>query len=183
MWFQFQEDVGDRSQLFYGFPVVPWGPPDVARIAVDAAKRHITDPDQREANRVDPSDIANTQQFVKDRVAGVDSTVPVFNSTCLQTNVFGMYPAICFLPITNHHADNMFVLDQIPARYLKGGEEQSVVVFTAGWAMKFVPLLGRALKELAINKHSKYALDQFKITRKEPKTQESLIMEYNDMED
>jgi sarcosine oxidase/L-pipecolate oxidase len=97
MWFQFQSDVENRSQLFYGFPVLPWGPPDVARIAVDAATRQITDPDDRQVNIIDPSDIANTQDFVKERVAGVDSTVPVFNSTCLQTNVFGRLPLASYL--------------------------------------------------------------------------------------
>jgi hypothetical protein len=49
--------------------------------------------------------------------------------------------------------------------------------------MKLVPLLGRASKELAIDKRSKYAPDQFKITRKDPKTQESLIEKCNDKED
>jgi sarcosine oxidase/L-pipecolate oxidase len=71
----------------------------------------------------------------------------------------------------------MFVLDHVPSKYLKGGPEKSVVVFTAGWAMKFVPLLGQALKDLAIDGHSRHALDQFKITRKNPTTHEALIIE------
>ena len=37
MWFQFMNPTdGDPalSNLFYGFPTVPWGPPNLARIAV-----------------------------------------------------------------------------------------------------------------------------------------------------
>lgn len=59
----------------------------------------------------------------------------------------------------------MFVLDYVPQRYLNGGPEKSVVVFTAGWAMKFVPLLGKALAEMALNGESEYARPEFAITR------------------
>lgn len=59
----------------------------------------------------------------------------------------------------------MFVLDFVPEEYLQGGAKDSVVLFTAGWAMKFVPLLGRALKDMALYGHSDFALDEFKIER------------------
>ncbi|KAH6623319.1 hypothetical protein F5144DRAFT_582947 [Chaetomium tenue] len=149
MWFQFAPDKDGRSQLFYGFPTLPWGPPNVARIAVDAATRRIKDPSERQTNVVNPDDIKDTQEFVKNHVVGVDSTVPASTLTCLQTNVF----------------DNMFVLDYIPKRYLGKGLEKSVVVFTAGWAMKFVPLLGKALAEMALAGASEYARKEFSITR------------------
>ncbi|KAK3313026.1 hypothetical protein B0H66DRAFT_631959 [Apodospora peruviana] len=151
MWFQFAPDKNKRSQLFYGFPTVPWGPPNVTRIAVDAATRRIKDPSERLANVVNPEDIRDAQEFVRSHVVGVDSTVPAFTLSCLQTNVF----------------DNMFVLDYIPQEYLCGGAEKSVIVFTAGWAMKFVPLLGKALAEMALHGKSKYARDEFAITRKD----------------
>jgi sarcosine oxidase/L-pipecolate oxidase len=61
----------------------------------------------------------------------------------------------------------MFVLDYVPQKYLNGGPEKSVVVFTAGWAMKFVPLLGKALAEMALNGESRYAREEFSITRKD----------------
>lgn len=91
MWFQFAPNKDNRSQLFYGFPTVEWGPPNLARIAVDAATRRICDPNDRQTNIISPEDIENTQQFVKDHVVGVDSTVPAFSLTCLQTNVYGGY--------------------------------------------------------------------------------------------
>jgi sarcosine oxidase/L-pipecolate oxidase len=89
MWFQFAPDKDGRSQLFYGFPTLPWGPPNVARISVDAATRRIKDPSERQTNVVNPDDIKDTQEFVKNSVVGVDSTVPASTLTCLQTNVFG----------------------------------------------------------------------------------------------
>lgn len=49
MWFLFAEDDEEgHSQLFYGFPPLPWGPPDMARIALDAAKRVVGDPAHRQ---------------------------------------------------------------------------------------------------------------------------------------
>lgn len=71
----------------------------------------------------------------------------------------------------------MFVLDFVPERYLKGGKKKSVVVFTAGWAMKFVPLLGRALKDMALSDDSNYALPQFAMTRKDEKTGKGIIID------
>ena len=70
----------------------------------------------------------------------------------------------------------MFVLDYVPKKYLKGGEDDSIVVFTAGWAMKFVPLLGRALKEMALDGKSKYARPEFSMLRKD-KNGQGIIVE------
>lgn len=71
----------------------------------------------------------------------------------------------------------MFVLDFVPEEYLCGGPKDSVVVFTAGWAMKFVPMLGKALADMALHGRSKYALDEFAITRKDPKTGKGFIVD------
>jgi len=71
----------------------------------------------------------------------------------------------------------MFVLDFVPEEYLGGGAKDSVVVFTAGWAMKFVPLLGKALAEMALHGRSEYAREEFAINRKDPKTGNSIIVE------
>ncbi|OTA99142.1 hypothetical protein M426DRAFT_68352 [Hypoxylon sp. CI-4A] len=161
MWFQFApDDEEDNSKLFYGFPTLPWGPPNVARIAVDAAKRRILDPNDRQGSSVSSEDIRNVQDFVRDHIPGVDATVPASMLSCLQTNVF----------------DNMFVLDFIPKEHLRGGPQDSVMVFTAGWAMKFVPLLGKALAEMALEGKSQYALKEFAITRKDPKTGKGIIL-------
>ncbi|KKY38290.1 putative fad dependent oxidoreductase [Diaporthe ampelina] len=159
MWFHFAPDKGGRSQLFYGFPTLPWGPPNVTRISVDAATARIKDPSERRTNVVNPEDVRDTQDFVKQHVVGVDSTVPAFTSTY-----------------------NMFVLDYIPQEYLRGGPKNSVVLFTAGWAMKFVPLLGKALADMALRGGSEYAQEEFYVTRRDAKTGKGIIVEEKDTE-
>lgn len=60
--------------------------------------------------------------------------------------------------------DNMFVCDFVPET------NKNVLIFTAGWAFKFVPLLGIILKDLAVKGHTeneifKEALEHFKFDR------------------
>lgn len=71
----------------------------------------------------------------------------------------------------------MFVLDFVPEKYLKGGPKDSVVIFTAGWAMKFVPLLGIALKDMALYGRSEFARPEFSILRTDPKTGKGIIID------
>lgn len=59
----------------------------------------------------------------------------------------------------------MFVLDFLPEKYLKGGPEKSIAIFTAGWAMKFVPTLGKALSEMVLQGGSEFKKEEFSITR------------------
>lgn len=59
----------------------------------------------------------------------------------------------------------MFVLDFLPEKYLQGGPEKSIAIFTAGWAMKFVPTLGKALSEMVLQDNSEFKKDEFSITR------------------
>jgi sarcosine oxidase / L-pipecolate oxidase len=161
MWFQFQSDSTRNgkpvSNLFYGFPAVPWGPDNLCRIAADFATNVIADPDERAYPVISSEDLENTREWIHKHVLGVGPhPLPVFAGTCLQTNV----------------SDNMFVLDFVPERYLNvstGDEDaaKSIVIFTAGWAMKFIPLLGRVLKELLLNgQTSEYNISHFSIDRK-----------------
>jgi sarcosine oxidase/L-pipecolate oxidase len=143
MWFQFLDPTGGdpaKSNLFYGFPNVPWGPPNLVRIAVDNAVNVITDPDQRQIAPA-ANDLAITADFVGRHCVGVDVR-PNFCGTCLQGNV----------------PDNMYVLDMLPGH-------DNVSIFTAGWAFKLTPLIGRVLAELALDGTSQYDISQFKITR------------------
>lgn len=71
----------------------------------------------------------------------------------------------------------MFVLDFLPQQYLQGGAEKSVAVFTAGWAMKFVPLLGRALRQMVNDGGSEFALPEFKITRHGSTAEDTILEE------
>lgn len=148
MWFQFADPTdGDpaKSNLFYGFPTVPWGPPNLTRIAVDNAVNVITDPSQR---RIAPAanDLQITADFVRAHCTGVDDR-PNYSGTCLQTNV----------------VDNMYVLDFLPESVGEGHDR--VAVFTAGWAMKFVPVIGQILSQLVLEGSTTWDISHFKITR------------------
>lgn len=76
----------------------------------------------------------------------------------------------------------MFVLDYIPQEYLHGGPKDSVMLFTAGWAMKFVPLLGKALAEKALCGGSEYARTEFSITRRNNSTGKGIIVKEKEVE-
>ena len=149
MWFQFVDSTGGdpaKSNLFYGFPTVPWGSPNLARIAVDNAVNVIANPSERKISPA-ANDLQITADFVAKHCIGVDDR-PNYSGTCLQTNVI----------------DNMYVLDFLPPSV--GGGYKNVVVFTAGWALKLVPLIGKILSELVIDGATTYDISNFKITRK-----------------
>jgi sarcosine oxidase / L-pipecolate oxidase len=147
MWFQFVDPSGEpaQSNLFYGFPSVPWCPPNLVRIAVDDAVNIIKDPNDRQFA---PSahDLAITSAFVGSHCVGVDVR-PNYSGTCLQTNV----------------ADNMFVVDLLPPSV--GPGHQNVALFTAGWGFKFTPLIGRVLSELVLTGETSFDISHFAITR------------------
>lgn len=148
MWFQFLDPTdGDpaKSNLFYGFPTVPWGPPNLARIAVDNAVNIIANPAKRQIAAA-ANDLQVTAEFVANHCVGVDNR-PNYSGTCLQTNV----------------VDNMYVLDFLPPTV--GPGHTNVAIFTAGWAMKLVPLVGKILADLVISGSTKYDISQFRITR------------------
>jgi sarcosine oxidase / L-pipecolate oxidase len=149
MWFQFLDPTGGdpaKSNLFYGFPTVPWGPPNLARIAVDNAVNVISNPADRKMVPA-ANDLQITADFVARHCIGVDNR-PNYAGTCLQTNV----------------SDNMYVLDFLPPSVGKG--YKNVALFTAGWAMKLVPLIGKILAELVIDGATPNDISEFKITRK-----------------
>jgi sarcosine oxidase/L-pipecolate oxidase len=147
MWFQFLESTGTptHSNLFYGFPALPWAPRNMARIALDDAANIITDPEQRKLRPAE-HDLSVTADFVRDHCVGLDDR-PNFTGTCLQTNV----------------VDNMFVLDCLPPTV--GAGHKNVALFTAGWGFKFVPMIGRVLSDLVIDGHTNVNISQFTITR------------------
>lgn len=149
MWFQFENPTDGKpalSNLFYGFPTVPWGPPNLTRIAVDNAVNVIENPSER---RIAPAsnDLQITADFVREHCVGVDDR-PNYAGTCLQTNV----------------ADNMYVLDLLPESVGPGHDR--IALFTAGWGMKFVPVIGQILSQLVLTGTTTWDISHFQITRK-----------------
>ncbi|KAM9957008.1 hypothetical protein ACTFIR_003745 [Dictyostelium discoideum] len=144
MWFNFQNDTDNdptKSNLYYGFPAVPWMTDNHCRIALDAALRQIKDPNDRH-DGVETHDVNRTRDWVREHIPGVDDT-PLFNVSALMANVY----------------DNMFVLDFIPET------NNNVVMFACGWAMKFIPLLGKILSQLLDEGKTQYPIDHFALNR------------------
>jgi glycine/D-amino acid oxidase-like deaminating enzyme len=138
-WFAFG---GDKQSLFYGFSKESSDRPGYVKISPD----FITDmsnpliyPNDRK-NAPDQRLINKTKDWVRTHVQLVDPDSPeVAPSTCLAT----------FLP------DNGFLIDYLPdtIRY-----HNKLIMYAAGWGMKFVPLWADVLAELALNpQSSKYA--------------------------
>ncbi|CAG8642459.1 4124_t:CDS:2, partial [Paraglomus occultum] len=144
MWFQFQD--GCPPNLFYGFPSVSWGPQNQTRIAMDWASRIIKDPSERQTC-VSEYELRVTSAWVENHCIGVQNR-PVFQGTCLMANVH----------------DNNFVLDFAPEGVL-GPAHKNVIIFTAGWAFKFVPMLGKCLSQLAIDGQTEFNIDEYSINR------------------
>ncbi len=132
MWFQFLDGPKDKpaiSNLVYGFPALPWGPPDLCRIAIDNAVRTISDPSQRKLT-ASTVDLQQVERFLQCHLPGI-TLQPNFTGVCLQGN----------LP------DNGYALGYIPEKYCPIGHK-NIAVFTCGWAMKAIPLIGKILTGL-----------------------------------
>jgi hypothetical protein len=62
-----------------------------------------------------------------------------------------------------HYNDKMKIL--LLTLHLKGPAHKNVIIFTAGWAFKFVPLLGKCLSQLAIDGQTEYSITDYSINR------------------
>ena len=120
-WFVFQNP--SDSALFYGFPEVDWAHPGYVRVATDFPDAVLTDPGQR-SFVPSPRSLGLDSQWVADHMVGLDPT-PRFTSTCLI--------ALATDPTKE------LLLDYTPAW---GSPRTNIVTYTAGWAAKFIPILG-----------------------------------------
>lgn len=140
-WFVFQEP--QDTSLFYGFPEVDWAHPGYIRVAPDIPDRIIQDPAERSPYPSKKS-LALNEAWVKDHMVGLDSESE-FTGTCLIT-----------LSDNNKELLLDFLPDVIP-------NNKNIILYTGGWAAKFVPLLGKILRDLAIDGETKYDISNFKI--------------------
>ncbi len=140
-WFVFQEP--QNTNLFYGFPEVEWANPGYMRVAPDIPDRIITDPSQRDPNPSEKS-LQLNEDWVKDHMVGLSHNSE-FISTCL---------------ITLSDNDKELLLDNLPSSV---NNNENIVVYTGGWAAKFVPLLGKIISDLALNNSTSYDISNFKI--------------------
>lgn len=140
-WFVFQEP--QDTSLFYGFPEVSWDHPGYVRVAPDIPDRVIHDASK--ATRI-PSEksLAFNSAWVKNHMKGLDSN-PEFTSTCL-------------IALANNAKE--LLLDTAPNWV---HNHKNIVVYTGGWAAKFIPFLGAVLANITLGLETSVDISPFKI--------------------
>jgi sarcosine oxidase len=141
-WFAFQEPTEYDTNLFYGFGRLPWATGDLVRVAPDFEVNGFEDP-YRSRYAADPDHLRRTVEFVATHLPALDAT-PVQQGSCLialpkdpeRQFYFGHAP------------------DSVPGA-------QRLVIHSAGWGFKYVPLLGRAAVELALDGRTEHDLSRF----------------------
>lgn len=121
-WFVFQKP--QQSALFYGFPEVDWSHPGYLRVATDFPDHgSIEMPSQR---NIAPSakSLALDSNWVLKHMKGLQAT-PRFTSTCLIALA--------------QDSTKELLLDYLPEDH---PNHNNIVVYSAGWAGKFIPILG-----------------------------------------
>ncbi|WMJ71896.1 FAD-dependent oxidoreductase [Cytophagaceae bacterium ABcell3] len=141
-WFVFQEP--QDTNLFYGFPEVDWSNPGYIRVAPDIPDRVIIDPVDRTGIPSQKSLRYNSDWVLK-HMKGV-SDKPAYESTCL-------------IALSNNSKE--LLLDFAPD-WLHNNK--NIVVYTGGWAAKFIPLLGKMIADMAIEGATSYDISPFKIS-------------------
>lgn len=117
-WFVFQEP--QLTNLFYGFPEVDYENPGYVRVAPDIPDTILYDVNKR-TQGPSPKSLALNDTWVKDHMVGLDGSQPAYKSSCLIS--------------LSQSSNQELLLDYVP-------EHPNIVVYTAGWAAKFVPLMG-----------------------------------------
>jgi glycine/D-amino acid oxidase-like deaminating enzyme len=142
-WFVFQKP--QDTSLFYGFPEVDWSFPGYLRVAPDIPDRILKDPKERSSVPSDRS-LALNSAFVRDHMIGLDPT-PHFTSTCL-------------IALAGNSEE--LLLDYAP-----GSRSQTarIVVYTGGWAAKFIPILGEMVNQMLERSVDTFEFGKFKIDR------------------
>lgn len=147
MWFQFDfPDEHQPSKLFYGFPAVSFARNGFLRLAVDWASNKYRDLSLRHYVPRD-QDIEMTCRYVQDHMRGV-APRPVEMAATIHPQL----------------ADNLSVLDFMPEQFVP--YHKNIVLFTGGWAFKFIPLFGKICAELAMEGGSDENISELSIHRK-----------------
>ena len=142
-WFVFQEP--QDTSLFYGFPEVSWSHPGYIRVAPDIPDRIISDPSQRSGSP-SPKSLALNSQWVKDHMEDLDAN-PQFTSTCL-------------IALSENSKELLmdYVSDSISGY-------QNIVVYTVGWAAKFIPLIGEMILQMFEEDSPYFVFPNYKVKR------------------
>ena len=148
IWFFFGQPKENDLNLYYGFPSEKKRP-DYARLGSAFTSS------ERFDFKFDPPDVSNrphdqdalrfTGNFVKKSMPSLSSNILAEeHSTCIAG----------FAESSDKNDDGVgFVLDFLP----EARSNKPIVLFTGGWGMKFVPVVGRILADLAIKGETEYS--------------------------
>ncbi|MEU4806498.1 FAD-dependent oxidoreductase [Actinosynnema sp. NPDC023587] len=131
-WFVFQQPTDEDTNLFYGFGRNPWSPGDLVRLGTVFEVNPLDHAD-RATGLPDPRHVGRVGEWVARHVPALDPT-PVHTSACLA--------ALPGDPGRQFHLG--------PVGHLVPHGEH-IVVYSAGWGFKFVPLLGQICVDLAVD--------------------------------
>jgi len=140
-WFAFQQPTEEDTNLFYGFGRLPWATGDLVRVAPDFEVNAFHDP-YRAGHTADQTHLRRTADWVAAHLPALDPT-PVRPGSCLIA-----------LP---GDPDRQFYLGHAPG-------EDRIVVHSAGWGFKYIPLFGRACVDLALDGTTPFDLSRFAFT-------------------
>ncbi|KAI6649649.1 Bifunctional amine oxidase [Oopsacas minuta] len=133
------------ANTYYGFPTNKDEYSGKCRVAPGFTSKSTFNfygkPPPIDSRPVDEDALRFTQDFVRQSMPDLQ---PELNTETIATCVAG------FALNTNSSGDPGFVLDFLT------GTDKRIVLYTSGWAMKFVPLFGKILADKALNGESKY---------------------------
>ena len=141
-WFAFQRPTEQDTNLFYGFGRLPWATDGLVRVAPDFEVGTLTDPYQASYS-ADPAHVRRTAEYVATHLPALDPT-PIRPGSCLIA-----------LP---KDPERQFYFGHAPA-CVPGADR--LVIHSTGWGFKYVPLLGRACVELAVDGTTEHDLSRF----------------------
>ncbi len=143
-WYVFQEDT--NTSLFYGFNEVDWAHPGYVRVAPAIPDRIIDHPTER-TNVPSETSLGYNTAWVKEHMPGLSQEVS--------------YPSTCLIALSKTLKE--LLLDYLPATV---PNHENIVVYSAGWAGKFIPTIGDLVAKMITNtvtEKDQYFLDQLTI--------------------
>ena len=148
IWYFFGQPKENDLNLYYGFPS-EMKRPDYARVgsAFTSSERFDFkfDPPDISDRPLDQDAVTFTSGFVKKSMPSLNpQLIAEEHSTCIAG----------FAESSNKDDDGVgFVLDFLPGAH----SNNRIVLFTGGWGMKFVPVIGKILADLAIEGKTEYS--------------------------
>lgn len=144
-WFVFEQP--QDTSLFYGFPEADFEHPGYIRVSPDFPDRILIDPRKR-SGKPSQKSLELTTEWVREHMEDLKPT-PEFTSTCLiALSNNSKEPLLDFAPDWVHNNKN-------------------IIVYTAGWAAKFIPLMGKIITEMALDGKTAYNISNFGISWQE----------------